>query len=160
MKLFWICILVIAVVIVLYVVIHRILIHRATMMVRRNAQQVTDKAVNESLESLLSWHKTLSSEIVADVWGKGVLAFEYHFESLNDQENGGRLTREQLTKKLEEYAQKQGIKARQTDLPPFVITDWWTYEQILHIDVAYLTNEATIEYIEDLKRLKVDQTKK
>ena len=159
MKLFWICILVIAVVIILYVVIHRILINRATMMVRRNAQQVTDKAVNESLASLLGWHKTLSSEIVADVWGKGVLAFEYHFESLTEQENEGRLTREQLAQQLTDYAKKHGISAQQTKFPPFVITDWWTYEQVLHIDVAYLTNEATIEYVEDLKRLKTDQTK-
>lgn len=36
---------------------------------------------------------------------------------------------------------------------PFIITDWWKYEGILHIDIAYLINEATVEYIKDLEKL-------
>lgn len=156
MGLFFICILAAVIVIILYLAIHRLLINRATMMVRNKAQEVTDFAVNDCLKSLLSWERTLSSQIVADVWGKGVLAFEYHFDyrkagiSLDD------FTEEKLATRLDEYAKQHQLQIAPKATKAFVITDWWTYEGILHIDVAYLVNEATVEYIDDLKRLKHD----
>lgn len=154
MRLFWVCLLAVVIVAILYTVIHRLLINRATMMVRNRAQEVTDKAVNMAVNSLLGWQKELSSEIVADVWGKGVLAFEYHFDYRKLAVDLDDFTRDKLAAKLNAYAASNNLQTAKKALQPFVITDWWTYEGILHIDVAYLVNEATVEYIDDLKRLK------
>ena len=150
MRLFWICVVAILIVLALYVAIHRILINRATLMLRNRAQQVTDEAVNQSLQQLLGWDKQLSSQLVADVWGKGVLAFEYHFDY---RQLGQRLDQDQLSQELAAYAKHKKLSAFQSDRPVFVVTDWWEYEGILHIDVAYLLNESTVEYVSDLKRL-------
>ena len=55
MKILWICLIAIVLVTILYVVVHRILINRATIMLRRRAQQITDEVVNASLRRLLGW---------------------------------------------------------------------------------------------------------
>lgn len=150
MRLFWVCLVAVIIVIGLYVAIHRILINRATIMLRNRAQQTTDDAVNASLQKLLSWDQTLNSQLVADVWGKGVLAFEYHFDR---KQASTQLDRDQLMAALGDYANRHDLKPAQPGKPVFVVTDWWEYEGILHIDVAYLLNESTMEYVSDLKRL-------
>ncbi|WP_267201378.1 hypothetical protein [Limosilactobacillus kribbianus] len=150
MRLFWICVVAILIVLALYVAIHRILINRATLMLRNRAQQVTDEAVNQSLQKLLGWDKQLSSQLVADVWGKGVLAFEYHFDYRQLEKS---LDRDRLSQELTAYAEHKKLSAFKPGRPVFVVTDWWEYEGILHIDVAYLLNESTVEYVSDLKRL-------
>ena len=70
MVIFLICILAAIIVIALYLTIHRVFLKRATMMVQKNAQDVTDAALNTSLKEMLHWNKNLNSQIVADVWGK------------------------------------------------------------------------------------------
>lgn len=156
MGIFLMCVLAVIIVVFLYLAIHRLLINRATIMIRNKAQEVTDFAVNDSLKQLLHWQRSLSSEIVADVWGKGVLAFEYHFDYRQAQVDLTEFTEEKLSAVLDEYAQKHHLQTAPQAVKPLIITDWWTYEGILHIDVAYLVNEATVEYIADLKRLKHD----
>ncbi len=153
MRIFWICLVAVVIVIALYVAIHRVLINHATIMLRNQAQQTTDGAVNAGLQKLLKWNRTLSSQLVADVWGKGVMAFEYHFNYRQLIDKGQAFTKAQLQKQLADYAQTQGLKAVKTGQPVFKVTDWWVYEGILHIDVAYLLNESTVEYVNDLRRL-------
>lgn len=118
-------------------------------MLRNRAQQTTDAAVNESLQRLLGWDKKVDSQLVADVWGKGVLAFEYHFP----QAELGKLTRAKLDRALNDYAEHQKLTTATGSKTTFVVTDWWQYEKVQHIDVAYLLNEATQEYVADLKRI-------
>lgn len=120
-------------------------------MLRNRAQKTTDEAVNTVLTKVLHWDQRLSSQLVADVWGKGVLAFEYHFDyrSLKKVE----LDRVVFEKQLATYAERQQLKPVDSTMPVFVVTDWWTYEGILHIDVAYLLNEVTAEYVADLKKI-------
>lgn len=155
MRLFWVCLIAVVIALALYMAIHRILINRATLMLRRRAQDTTDEAVNTSLTHLLHWDQQLSSELVADVWGKGVLAFEYHFDyrKLKIDPDGETFNREMVRQQLVNYAEKHQLKAMKEGTPIFAVTDWWTYEGILHIDVAYLLNEATVEYVADLKKL-------
>ncbi len=45
------------------------------MIVQKNAQDVTDAALNTSLKEMLHWNKNLNSQIVADVWGKRCACF-------------------------------------------------------------------------------------
>ncbi|PWT33449.1 hypothetical protein DKZ29_00265 [Limosilactobacillus reuteri] len=153
MVIFLICILAAIIVIALYLTIHRVFLKRATMMVQKNAQDVTDAALNTSLKEMLHWNKNLNSQIVADVWGKGVLTFEYHFDYKKENINLDDFTRQKLAAKLDEYAKQHQLKMAPNASQPFIITDWWKYEGILHIDIAYLINEATVEYIEDLEKL-------
>lgn len=149
MKIFWICLIAVILVACLYAVVHRMLIKRATIMLRNSAQQTTDAAMNQSLQTIFGWNKKVGSQLVADVWGKGVLAFEYHFP----QEDLGQLTRAQLDQALNEYAKDHQLATAEGSRATFVVTDWWQYEKVQHIDVAYLLNEATKEYVADLKRI-------
>lgn len=146
MKVFLICLIAVILVAGLYVWVHWILINRATIMLRNRAQQTTDQAVNQCLQDDLGWDRTLQSELVADVWGKGVLAFEYHFPVADLAD----LTKERLEQKLNDYASGHQLPEAGES---FVVTDWWQYEYVQHIDVAYLLNEATREYVADLKKI-------
>ena len=38
-------------------------------------------------------------------------------------------------------------------LPPFVITDYFELEGQQHVDLAFIANEATIEYVRDVNRV-------
>ena len=76
------------------------------------------------------------------MWGKGVLVFEYIVD----------LT--QLTPKQQaELTQATVVAHLQAQDQAYQVTDWWTYEKNLHIEVAQLSNEATREYVHDLKKL-------
>ncbi|QZN93734.1 hypothetical protein KZE55_04190 [Limosilactobacillus panis] len=152
MKIIIICIIAVVVVACLYTVVHRILINRATIMLRRRAQETTDAAVNASLQKLLGWDRFLNSQLVADVWGKGVLAFEYHFDG--NEKRDTKLTPQNLNEQLGKYANAHQLTAVNKSFSVFRVTDWWQYEGVLHIDVAYILNEATAEYVADLKKLK------
>lgn len=154
MVIFLICILATLIVVALYLMIHRVFLKRATMMVQKNAQDVTDAALNASLKEMLHWDKSLTSQIVADIWGKGVLAFEFQFDYKKENISLEDLTRQKLAMKLDEYAKQHHLKMAPQASQPFIITDWWKYEGVLHIDIAYLINEATVEYTEDLDKLK------
>lgn len=59
---------------------------------------------------MLHWNKNLNSQIVADVWGKGVLAFEYHFDYKKENINLDDFTRQKLAAELDEYAKKHHLK--------------------------------------------------
>ena len=152
MKTIIICLIAVVVVACLYTVVHRILINRATIILRRQAQETTDAAVNDSLQTLLGWNRSLNSQLVADVWGKGVLAFEYHFDG--DEKRDATLTPQSLNEQLAKYANDHQLTAVNTKFSVFKVTDWWQSEGVLHIDVAYILNEATAEYVADLKKLK------
>lgn len=153
MSFFWLVLLAVIVVILIYIIIHRVLINRATLMLKKQAQSVTNKAVNACLSQFGGQPFDLSSEIVADVWGKGVLAFEFYFDPTDYHLTTDQLSRDTLEKKLNAYAKENNVQAYEKMSTVFRVTDWWTYEKVLHIDVAYVLNEATREYIADLHRL-------
>lgn len=147
-----------------YHYIHRLIIRRATAIVRNDAQQVTDQAMKNVLKQLVAEHKLASdqqtfikSETVADVWGRGVMAFEYELPVSELTATQLPNLRRPVNNALGEYALANHIKRIKTDQPTFVVTDLWLFEQRLHIDIAYLVNEATIEYVQDLRKLNASQ---
>ena len=133
MTLIWSILIAFAVVVVIYQLVHRTLVKRATIIMQNQAQAATDQA-----------NLPTDSVMVADVWGKGVMAFEYVVDmpQLNVEEQEW-LTKENLTTALDQVGAPT----------PLVITDWWEYEHQLHVDVANLMNEATKEYVADLEKL-------
>ncbi|MYV04872.1 hypothetical protein [Furfurilactobacillus milii] len=144
----------------IYHYIHRLIIRRATSIVRNDAQATTESAMTSALNQFADEH-TLSqnqnhftaSDTVADVWGRGVMAFEFSITVDNLQADQLPTLRRPLNNALGEYAVKNHVKRLSTSHPTFVVTDLWLFEGQLHIDVAYLMNESTIEYVQDLKRL-------
>ena len=138
MTLIWSILIAFAVVVVIYQLVHRTLVKRATIIMQNQAQAATDQA------HLRPANLPTGSVMVADVWGKGVMAFEYVVDmpQLNVEEQEW-LTKENLTTALDQVGAPT----------PLVITDWWEYEHQLHVDVANLMNEATKEYVADLEKL-------
>ena len=156
MSLVWVIVIAVVIVAVLYVVVHRVLINRATIMLRRQAQETTDQAFNTVVNTLVDQPLKLSSQIVADVWGKGVLDFEYSIDLQADHLTLSQhpdFNRDSIETRLNSYARENKVRTLPKAKRTFVVSDWWTYEERLHIDVAYILNEATSEYVADLKRL-------
>lgn len=153
MSFLWLILLAVIIVLIIYLVVHRVLVNHATLILKNHAEEITNKAVNDSLSKISGQHFSLSSEIVADVWGRGVLAFEFHFIPEKYNLTKEELNRKTLEKQLSDYAKQNNIEAYDESDIVFKVTDWWKYEDVLHIDVAYVLNEATREYIADLQRL-------
>lgn len=146
-------VLALAIVIVIYELIHRFLIRRAIIIMQRQAQQQTDRVVKIASEQILGQDLlTQSSKLVADVWGKGVLSFEYCID-LKEHDVSKKLNREEFGQKINEAAQAEGIFGFKQATEPFLVTDWWTFEEVFHVDVTYVMNEATSEYVHDLGKL-------
>lgn len=119
----------------------------------RQNEEVLDAAVNYAIETILPGMPKLQSQLVADVWGKGVMAFEYSLDTKSSAYHDDRFNRDVLNQALADYAHQHDLKSADPSLPALITTDWWVYQGILHIDVAYLSNEATAEYVKDLKTL-------
>lgn len=143
----------------IYYTIHRLLVNRATIILRNSARKTTDTAVRACLHQILNDDQLVvkTSEQVADVWGKGVMAFEYSLpiEQLGKQADA--LSVSSLNQALNQYAKQEQILPVEGANRAFVVSDWWTYEHLLHIDVAFVMNEATKEYVRDLKKVAKSQ---
>ena len=93
--------------------------------------------------------------VVSDVWGKDVMVFEYSVELIQNQKFSSEklnALKELLEKKLFDYAKQKKIQ-NMANKPPFIVSDIWQLENILHIDVAYIMNEATYKYLNDIEKL-------
>ncbi|WP_137598162.1 hypothetical protein [Paucilactobacillus kaifaensis] len=160
MRLILIVGLAVVIAIVIYVAIHHEITKHATLIVRRAAQENTDEAMRAVLPTL-EQHQLLqkkqiqfsSSQTVADVWGRGVMAFEYILPKKNISTNELELVTKLLNEQLEVYSQTNQVKRVKESNRAFIVTDTWLFEGKLHLDIAYLMNEATYEYVRDLKRI-------
>lgn len=144
-----------------YNLIHYIFVTRPGRKRLALAQRIANEAVKFSINKLVE-QKTLSpfdesdfkSEDIAEVWGRGVMAFEYHLP-VTKINNSIPEFRNSLANTLEQYGDNHHMHAHadQTDRPAFMVTDVWQLDDRVHFDVAYLINTTTIEYVDDLKRL-------
>ncbi|HIW72032.1 MAG TPA: hypothetical protein H9875_05315 [Candidatus Levilactobacillus faecigallinarum] len=142
-----------------YVFIHRMVVQRATRIVRRSAQTETDVAVRAAIQRLINQQVLTEEEghltpsvTVADVWGRGVMAFEYTLQVGMAAEKRLPELERALNTALAGFSADHQVKA----IVPgsaFIVSDIWVYEDQLHVDVAYLMNESTVEYLQDLKKL-------
>lgn len=122
---------------------------QALRMLVHHSQVLTDQVVAEVL-TVLHWpfDKPLRSAAVADVWGHGIMGFEYETATPKIK-----ITRERLQNQLRDTAEDQGIKSFDAKYPPFVITDFWERGGKTHFDIAYITNAPTIAYLQDMQRV-------
>ncbi|WP_407885938.1 hypothetical protein [Levilactobacillus sp. N40-8-2] len=145
--------------IVIYEMIHRTIVQRATRIVRRSAQDETDVAVKAALQRLVNEDvltepecKIEAAETVADVWGRGVMSFEYSFPAGLDTERRLPELEASFNQALAGFCADHEVKSVVSG-SAFVVSDIWVYTGELHLDVAYLMNESTVEYMKDLKKL-------
>ncbi|WKB73752.1 hypothetical protein QYH53_05715 [Ligilactobacillus animalis] len=126
---------------------------KALKLIQLDSQKLTDSVMEASLKNLKLLNESLAaSALISDVWGKGVIAFEYQLEvkDLTNADLNG--LKKQLEQQLAVHAKAQGIRGYQQNRA-FVVSDIWLKDGILHIDVSYLVNKATVEYVNDMNTL-------
>lgn len=155
MSLTWLIIMAVVIVVIIYEMVHRSLIKRATLIVQRRAQTITDRVVFETLDQIIGSHSYQHrSTLVSDVWGKGVLSFEYDIEDHTEKKTEfSKLTRQEIEDRINYLADQQQVDHIKDADQAFKITDWWQGKKHFHMDVTYLMNEASFEYVHDLRKL-------
>ncbi|MFC6163861.1 hypothetical protein ACFP3T_04135 [Lactiplantibacillus dongliensis] len=145
--------------VLVYEVLRRQVLKRTALKIRLQGQRTTDTAMATILRTLSS--RTAAQQVsgqlhsvpVATVWGRGVMAFEYVIEAPGMTTADLHEIRKVLNNHLQAYAQDEQLSAWHDAGPALRVTDTWLRDGQLHLDVAYLMNEATFEYLEDLRRL-------
>ena len=159
---FWLVILTAIVFIVIIVVIQYYIKNKELKRLQARSRKLTDDAMDKLMNEIdLEWfnqnnHKNVRDiAVVSDVWGKDVMVFEYSVELTQNQKFSSEklnALKELLEKKLFNYAKQKKIQ-NMANKPPFIVSDIWQLENILHIDVAYIMNEATYKYLNDIEKL-------
>lgn len=101
---------------------------------------------------ILTGQTDTTPKLVSDIWGRGVLAFEFSFGKTDLQKNELESLRHWINEVVKKYAKDNNIQSR-FEYPVFCVTDIWLYHEELHVDVANVINEPTREYIEDLHKV-------
>lgn len=143
--------------IVLYFLVHHSVVRRNTKRAQTQALEITSDAVRVAMKHLIDEHfidepvEFLSAGVVPDGWGRGVMAFEFLF--LIDSVTNDQLVilRQRLNSVLAEYCANHSVETVASGAQStFLVTDAWRHTKRVHLNVAYLVNEATVEYIQDL----------
>jgi len=151
---------------VVYELLRRQVLKRAALKIRRAGQRTVDSAMTASFKVLANAMTiqevagAIHSVPVADVWGRGVMVFEYVLDAPGMITADLPEVRRLFNNQLQEYAINNQIGAFQDAGPALRVTDTWLRSGQLHLDVAYLMNEATLEYLKDLRRLNPSASKK
>ncbi|GAK47229.1 putative membrane protein [Secundilactobacillus oryzae JCM 18671] len=147
------------VILIIFACVRRYFVRRITRRLQEDAQRQTDRAMSWALDQLVAHEQltpdqrtTTHSKEVANVWGRGVMAFEYVIEDFKGDTNEAKKLRTALSRELQAYADANQVRSSVSDVV-FEVSDLWQHEDRLHLDVAYLMNEPTVEYLEDLKKL-------
>ena len=152
--------------IIVYELLRRQVLKRAALKIRRAGQRTADQAMTAAFQVLANTMTVqevagaVHSVPVADIWGRGVMAFEYVLDAPGMVTADLPEVRRLFNNQLQEYAEQERIGAFQGAGPALRVTDAWLRSGQLHLDIAYLMNEATLEYLEDLRRLNPSTTKK
>ncbi|WP_416353014.1 hypothetical protein ACNAN0_07530 [Agrilactobacillus fermenti] len=152
------------IIVALYYLIKRIRRNAALKILLNHSQKLTNKILAQTLmdpstnyENILQIPKQIDSEPVQDIWGKGIMVFEYKFaigpnfsgtaDFFDDDFTNA------LAQKLNEHASENGVISSMPRYTPFVISDHWYLENYYHIDIAFMTNKPTIDYVKDMKKV-------
>ncbi|MHA8109993.1 hypothetical protein ACYATP_00390 [Lactobacillaceae bacterium Melli_B4] len=91
----------------------------------------------------------VNSKVLSEVWGRGILVFEFKL-GLDQLEAKDKLAF--LNDYLTSLIEQRNADPKISDAK-LLITDLWQYDQFVHIEVAYLDNPSTREYVNDINRL-------
>lgn len=132
--------------------------NRTLKIVQQASKKITDAAFEAMVASgvlsefISSQNNEIHSEYIADVWGRGVLAFEYVLKVQNLTTSQLPLLTKQLSEQLNEYAHEAKLEVFYGQ-EVFCISDIWLFAGILHVDVAYIANQQTLDYLRDIQKL-------
>lgn len=139
-------------VLALMVYIKRRRVSKAATIVRNSGETIVDEAMGFVAEQMRSQGFVLVTKrgtSVADVWGQAVVGFNYKIK-LNDQGNF-RDVGDRIDYWLTQYCQRKDLMEDQE--PMLRVSDLWANKNILEVDVVYLINEQTKNYLKDLSKL-------
>ena len=152
MKLIILGLLLVLVVLALMVYIKRRRVSKAATIVRNSGETIVDEAMGFVAEQMRSQGFVLVTKrgtSVADVWGQAVVGFNYKIK-LNDQGNF-RDVGDRIDYWLTQYCQRKDLMEDKE--PMLRVSDLWANKNILEVDVVYLINEQTKNYLKDLSKL-------
>lgn len=159
--------LVVILVLLLGWLLHRSRRKRVQIMLQRNAQQTTNQAVTVTLVTLnkqypkqfiFSKQEVAQSQVNSMIWGRGVLLFSFKIK-LQQPISNLLILKNRFETTLNHIALAQGLVAANQQLPPFVISDSWQQAGQWHVDVAFVANQATVNYIRDMQKVAPDSEK-
>ncbi|MCC3236812.1 hypothetical protein LLE95_03890 [Pediococcus acidilactici] len=134
------------------VYIKRRRVSKAATIVRNSGETIVDEAMGFVAEQMRSQGFVLVTKrgtSVADVWGQAVVGFNYKIK-LNDQGNF-RDVGDRIDYWLTQYRQRKDLMEDQE--PMLRVSELWANKNILEVDVVYLINEQTKNYLKDLSKL-------
>ncbi|KAF0426963.1 hypothetical protein ACWYVZ_05625 [Pediococcus acidilactici] len=152
MKLMILILLLILAVLALMVYIKRRRVSKAATIVRNSGETIVDEAMGFVATQMRSKGFVLITKrgtSVADVWGQAVVGFNYKIK-LSEQGNFKDVGK-QIDYWLTQYCQKKDLMENQA--PMLRVSDLWANKNVLEVDVVYLINEQTKNYLKDLSKL-------
>ncbi|MFL2028164.1 hypothetical protein [Loigolactobacillus zhaoyuanensis] len=137
--------------------------NRALRLLQLTSQKATDAAAATAMQQLSQQQllpaltAPLVSQVAADIWGHGILVFEYQVTADTLTPVQLKLLTHQLEQALAQAAQQQKLSAFRSGIPVFSVSDMWLLAGNLHFDIAYLRNQATYDYVADMRKLSVEK---
>ncbi len=136
----------------------RIRRNKALAIMQNASLETTSQAFKETIAMICvpgfdgkNAEKIHKVEMISDVWGKGVMAFEYSLDAPEVKTNELGTIRDKLAEALEEYAKGKKLRGL-NGLPCFVVSDIWIFAGVLHIDISHVVNQATVDYLHDVTK--------
>ena len=155
-------------VIVIYYIIKRIRRNSALKILLRHSQKLSDKTLTQTLQGDLPKYQqifeltdTITSDPVQDVWGKGIMVFEYRLLLQKGHDDDDRLFDKKFMRafegQLNAHALENGIISSMPKYPPFIVSDYWVLSGCFHLEIAFMTNKPTIEYAKDTRKADLEK---
>jgi hypothetical protein len=127
-------------------------IAKAATIVRNASETIVNSAMLEVAKQLkmdgLEFDGA-KGKSVADVWGQSVVGFNYHADLKKDTDIKAIETK--VNDILFEYCKKHQLEDE--DGPLLQVSDIWINQNHLELDVVYLINQQTKNYLNDLSKL-------
>ncbi|KOY71412.1 hypothetical protein RZ55_13000 [Apilactobacillus kunkeei] len=108
----------------------------------------TLKILNGLVNNLLEKEKNEIIEVhdLSNIWGRNIYAFEYVISKCQTDESNDELIN-QIKEAIDEANQSKRFNHE------VVLTDSFVRDNQVHVDLAYLLNAATYEYVLDMRQL-------
>ncbi len=138
--------------------VSRIRRNKALAIMQNASLEITNQAFKETIAMICvpgfdgkNAEEAHKAEMISDVWGKGVMAFEYSLDAPGVKTNELDAIKGKLSEALNEYAKREKFEGL-NGLPCFVVSDIWIFAGVLHIDISHVVNQATVDYLHDVTK--------
>ncbi|WP_105956250.1 hypothetical protein [Apilactobacillus quenuiae] len=130
--------------IIIYNIIHHFFIARPIDMGNKETLKVLDDFIDKLNKNLDNNLIIIEKHNNSVIWGRNIYDYEYVLKYNN-------LDEEYLKKFINDLITNfNNSKKFNHDI---VMTDFFIRDELIHLDLAYLLNSATYEYVLDMKRL-------